>query len=165
MRTKWSKTITVRADKHVDLQTFYRYINEQGLKFSKRRAAVIEYFVNADRHFTVEQLHIELRKKYPGLGYSTVYRTLKLLVDSGVATVHHFGEEDARFELVHKEEHHDHFVCRQCGRIVEFHHRGIERLQHKVARSLGFTVDEHELQLFGLCGACQETKTKSGSKQ
>lgn len=163
MKTKWSKNLTISADQHVDLQTLYSYISKQGLKFSKRRATVIEYFINADRHFTVEQLYLELKKQYPGLGYSTVYRTLKLLVDSGVATIHHFGEEDARFELVHQEEHHDHFVCRQCGRIVEFHHKGIESLQLDVAQTYGFTVDDHELQLFGLCQHCTTKRKKKSS--
>lgn len=134
-------------------------MSARNLKFSKKRAAVIEYFVNADRHFTVEQLYLELRKKHR-LGYSTVYRTLKLLVDCGVATVHHFGQEETRFELVHKEEHHDHFVCRACGRIVEFHHDGVERLEHEVASAYGFMVDEHELQLFGLCRECLARKRK-----
>lgn len=129
-------------------------MSARGLKFSKKRAAVIEYFVNMDRHFTIEQLYLEMKKKYR-IGYSTVYRTLKLLVDSGVAAVHHFGTENTRFELVHKEKHHDHFVCRQCGKIIEFHHNGIEHLQQEVAAIHGFTVDDHELQFFGLCKTCR----------
>ena len=164
MKTKWSKHLTITPERRVDVQVLFAYLKEQGHKFSKKRAAVIEYFVNTDRHFTVEQLYLELKKKYTGLGYSTVYRTLKLLVDSGVATVHHFGEEDARFELVHKEDHHDHFVCKQCGKIVEFCSGNIERLQLEVARRYGFTVEDHELQLFGLCKTCREQQIKQGKQ-
>ncbi|MBN2621632.1 transcriptional repressor [candidate division WOR-3 bacterium] len=162
MKTKWSQHLAVRPEQKAYIQTLFSYMNARGLKFSKQRAAVIEYFVKADRHFTVEQLYLELKKKYH-LGYSTVYRTLKLLVDSGVATVHHFGVENTRFELIHQEGHHDHFVCRQCGKIIEFHHDGIERLQQKVAKTRGFIVDDHELQLFGLCKTCRSAQKKKGS--
>jgi Fur family ferric uptake transcriptional regulator len=164
MKTKWSRHLTIKPERRVDVQVLFSYLKEQGFKFSKKRAAVIEYFVNADRHFTVEQLYLELKKKYEGLGYSTVYRTLKLLVDSGVATVHHFGETDARFELVHQQDHHDHFMCKYCGTIIEFHSTSIERLQLEVARQFGFTVVDHELQLFGVCKSCRHKQAKRGKK-
>jgi Fur family ferric uptake transcriptional regulator len=138
------------------LDRFYRCRTKQGLKFSSKRIAIIEYFINADRHFTVEQLYNEIKKIHPKIGYSTVYRTLKLLTKCGMANVHHFGETDAKFEVVHKKQHHDHLVCQTCGRIIEFTHTGIEEFQKEVARKHNFLVHNHELQIYGVCDRCQK---------
>jgi Fur family ferric uptake transcriptional regulator len=78
------------------------------------------------------------------------------LVDCGIARVHHFGEENMKFELIHKEEHHDHLVCENCGRIIEFVHKGIEKFQKDIAKRHNFQVNSHELQLFGVCDRCRK---------
>lgn len=131
---------------------------QRGLKCSSKREAIAAYFLDADRHFTVEQLYREIRKVNPKIGYSTVYRTLKLLADCGVAAVHHFEKDEARFEPTHREQHHDHLVCERCGRIVEFTHNGIEQFQQEVAKRHQFVVRNHELQIYGVCRECQKRK-------
>ena len=154
------KYIKTKPKNMVSLKKFYRCISQRRLKSSKRRTAIIEYFINADRHFTVEQLYNEIKKMNPKIGYSTVYRTLKLLVDCGMANIHHFGEEYTKFELTHKEQHHDHLVCNKCARIIEFTHMGIEEFQKSVAKKHNFIVSSHELQIFGLCDKCRKKVAK-----
>ena len=144
----------------VELQKFYKCQTQKGLKYSSKRTKIIEYFIKADRHFTVEQLYDEIKKIDPKIGYSTVYRTLKLLVGCGLANIHRFGEEEAKFELIHKQQHHDHLVCTRCGRIIEFKHDGIEKFQKDVARRHNFLVNNHELQIFGLCEDCQKQEVR-----
>ena len=149
------------SPKNIDaLKERYKHKLNRELKFSSKRAAIIEYFINKDRHFTVEQLYNEIKKINPKIGYSTVYRTLKLLVDCGLATVHHFEEDETRFEPVHKQEHHDHLVCIKCGKIIDFTHEGIENFQKNVAKKHNFLVENHELQIYGVCIKCQKKEMK-----
>lgn len=140
------------------LHLFRQYKAQRGLKYSSKREAIITYFLNANRHFTVEQLYNEMKRVNPDIGYSTVYRTLKLLADCGIAAVHHFEEDEARFEPTHREQHHDHLVCERCGRIIEFTHQGIEQLQREVAKKHGFAVRSRELQLYGICKQCRKKR-------
>jgi len=155
---KLSKRIKISPKNRSGLERLLKCQAKRGLKFSKKRAAIIEHFIKADRHYTVEQLYNEIKEVVPNIGYSTIYRTLKLLVDCGMARTHHFGETDARFELVHKEQHHDHLVCEKCGRIIEFTDNGIEKLQNAVAKKHNFLVKNRELQIFGVCKRCQQRK-------
>ena len=150
-----SKRLKISSKNRNSLEKLLKCQVKKGLKFSKKRAAIIEHFIKADRHYTVEQLYNEIKEVVPNIGYSTIYRTLKLLVDCGMARIHHFGETDARFELVHKEQHHDHLVCEKCGRIIEFTNNGIEKLQNAVAKKHNFLVKNRELQIFGVCKRCQ----------
>lgn len=140
------------------LRLFRQYQVQRGLKYSSKREAIITYFMNADRHFTVEQLYNEMKKVNPDIGYSTVYRTLKLLADCGSAAVHHFEEDEARFEPTHREQHHDHLVCEHCGRIIEFTHQRIEQFQREIAKKYGFAVRSRELQLYGTCKKCRKKR-------
>lgn len=160
LQNKGSKYVSTKPQISEALEKFYKCQAKKGLKFSCKRAAIIEYFISTDRHFTVEQLYNEMKKMYPKIGYSTVYRTLRLLADCGLASVHHFGEDDTKFELIHKAQHHDHLVCQKCGRIIEFTHDGIEEFQMAVAKRHSFLVFDHELQIYGICKKCQKKRIK-----
>ena len=151
-----SKRLKISPKNRNGLEKLLKCQAKRGLKYSKKRAAIIEHFIKADRHYTVEQLYNEIKTIVPNIGYSTIYRTLKLLVDCGMARTHHFGETDTRFELVHKEQHHDHLVCEKCGTIIEFTHDGIEKFQNAVAKKHNFLVKNRELQIFGVCKRCQQ---------
>jgi len=117
---------------------------------------VVRYFLQQDRHYSVEGLYREIAKIAPAASYSTVYRTLRLLAECNMATVQRFKGKEVRYEPVHRKKHHDHFVCTQCGRIFEFSHRGIEESQREIAQQHGFQVKYHELTLYGVCGKCRK---------
>jgi Fur family ferric uptake transcriptional regulator len=138
------------------LEDFDQYKSEKGLKTSQKRLSIIGYFLQEDRHFSVEELYNEVKKVYPKASYSTVYRTLKLLADSGLAHICSFGDRTMRYEPAHKAEHHDHLVCQRCGTIIEFENTEIESLQKKVAQKHNFLVVLHKFELYGLCANCQK---------
>jgi Fur family ferric uptake transcriptional regulator len=98
----------------------------------------------------VDELLAEVAKIDAGIGYATVYRTLKLLVHAGLASVRQFGDGQSRFE-VRSKEHHDHLICVECGYVVEFFNEEVEELQELVAREHGFTVERHKHELYGIC--------------
>jgi Fur family ferric uptake transcriptional regulator len=128
-------------------------LKQRGFKRSAVREAVVEEFLRAGTHLSIEQLLERVRARAPGIGYSTVYRTLRLLAENGYAAARDFGGAQALYEPADTR-HHDHVVCVVCGRVAEFEDRAIEELQEQVARRLGFQITSHRLELYGRCSAC-----------
>ena len=139
-------------------ENFIRYLKNNNLKWSKQRDYLIDVFLSADGHVTADELYKVVQKKYPQIGYATVYRTLKLLANSGIATASRFGHKSARFEMSRRDHHHDHLVCTECGEIIEFESEQIESIQQTVARQKGFTITHHKLVLYGVCRSCNKAK-------
>ena len=126
------------------------YIAERRLNTTTQREAIVDQFFRASDHISIDELLARVRKRHHKVGYATVYRTLKLLVDSGLAIERQFGDGQARYEVVG--DHHDHLICAKCGLILEFEDDEIERLQERIAQRLGgFTVIRHRHELYGLC--------------
>ncbi|MDO3379609.1 Fur family transcriptional regulator [Geoalkalibacter halelectricus] len=135
---------------------FRRYLSEKGLKSTQQRDIILEEFLAAGSHLSIEELYLRIREKHPNIGYATVYRTLKLFSECGIAEEHQFGDGQTRYESVIGEEHHDHLICTRCKRIIEFEDPRIETLQDEVARRHNFKIENHRLELYGLCADCQK---------
>lgn len=140
------------------LSIFRQWIKEQGLKATAQREDIAQVFFATNRHISVEELYRAVRQVNPRVGYATVYRTLKLLKECGLAAERHFADGQARFENIEEERHHDHLICERCGRIVEFVHPQIEQLQEQVAQRLGFVATNHKMEIYGICKECREGK-------
>lgn len=138
------------------LSTFREWIKEQGLKTTSQREDIAQVFFATNRHISVEELYSEVRQVNPRVGYATVYRTMKLLKECGLAEERHFADGQARFENLEAERHHDHVICERCGRIAEFVHPQIEELQEKVAQRFGFVATTHKMEIYGICQECRE---------
>ncbi|OGW34626.1 MAG: transcriptional repressor [Nitrospirae bacterium GWD2_57_9] len=137
------------------------YLAGQGLKSTSQRDKILAVFVEAGRHLSAEELYARIKKVHPGIGYATVYRTLKLLAEAGMAEERRFEDGFTRYEYKTSEGgHHDHLICTRCRAIVEFENERIEALQQDVARNNGFLVQSHKLEIYGLCSACQGKKNK-----
>ena len=98
-----------------------------------------------------EQLYEAVQKRDSSVGQATVYRTLKVLVDSGLANSSRFGGNSALYESAITDDHHDHLICNECGLIIEFCDDEIEALQHAVAEKNGFVIRDHTMELYGEC--------------
>lgn len=126
------------------------YLADKRLNTTSQREAIVDQFLKTQDHVSIEELLAKVRRRHPRVGYATVYRTLKLLADSGLAIERHFGDGQSRYEVVG--DHHDHLICASCGLILEFEDDEIEELQEKIARRLGnFTVIRHRHELYALC--------------
>ena len=134
------------------------YLAGEGLKSTRQRGRILEVFVAAGRHLSAEELYFLIKRTDRGIGYATVYRTLKLLADAGLAHERRFEDGITRFEHNAAEGHHDHLICTRCGRIIEFENEKIEELQQAVAKKNKFQVHSHKLELYGLCDGCQAKK-------
>jgi len=137
-------------------KAFREFITREGLKSTRQRDTILDFFLSSKQHLSVEELYRRLRARHPGIGYATVCRTLKLFSQSGIAHEIHFGDGQTRYEHLTEGEHHDHLVCTGCGAIAEFENKTIEDLQKAVADSHGFIIHSHRLELYGLCAKCRK---------
>lgn len=138
------------------LATLEGYLQKKGLKTTAQRRLITEVFFDPKfkhDHPSVDDLYRHVRQRDPNVGYATVYRTVRLLVECGLASPRQLGpaDKETRYEPESPGEHHDHLVCLDCGYIVEFENDEIEVLQQKVASSYGFTITEHRMVLYGRC--------------
>jgi Fur family ferric uptake transcriptional regulator len=132
------------------------YLEDHNLKHTKQREAILEVFLEVEGHITGEDLHRRVRRKFPQIGYTTVYRTMKLLCEAGLASERHFDDGVTRFEIQH--EHHDHLVCVRCGKIVEFECSMIESAQERIVKAHGFRLLRHRHELYGHCPNCRDDR-------
>ena len=135
---------------------FQEYAVKEGLKSTRQRDIILDYFLSSKRHLSIEELYRKIRARYPRIGYATVCRTLKLFVKSGIAHEIHFGDGQTRYDHVSEGEHHDHLICTSCGMIAEFENKTIEELQNVVAERHNFHINSHKLELYGLCAQCRK---------
>jgi Fur family ferric uptake transcriptional regulator len=132
---------------------FDEYCAKRGLKNTRQREAIIDVFFRAGGHVTISELLAKVRRREPGVGFATVYRTLRLLCDAGLADERHFGGGLARYERAGGA-HHDHLICTTCGRVEEFENAAIEQLQEEVAQTRGFRIASHKHEIYGTCARC-----------
>lgn len=135
--------------------TLRNYVKEKGLRNTSQREAILDAFIRANKHITVEELHDIVRKKNPEIGYATVHRNLRLMCESGLADELKIGNQKTRYELTLGHEHHDHLICVKCGRFIEVHDDKIEKLQDKLASENDFVPLRHKLEIYGICKRCR----------
>jgi Fur family ferric uptake transcriptional regulator len=112
----------------------------------------------------VDDLLQLVQKRRPDVGRTTVYRTLKLLQDAGLARELEL-EGQSVFERDYKRQHHDHFICRSCGEIFEFSNPQIEQLQEDIAAEIGFTIEGHRHQIYGTCRDCTARSQRAAARR
>ncbi|MFN3244974.1 MAG: Fur family transcriptional regulator [Planctomycetota bacterium] len=136
------------------------HLRKSGFRWTNQRALIVREALETHDHFTAEELLDLCRKKDPKVSRATVYRTLSVLEDAGFVEGLETGDGGRRFEHVLGHEHHDHMVCLECEKIIEFRDDELERRQELAARRVGFKIQRHSLRLYGLCKDCQRGKRK-----
>jgi Fur family transcriptional regulator, ferric uptake regulator len=137
-----------------------QYMAKKGLRSTDQRRLIIETFFNSPNHVSIEELLAVVRDHDARVGYATVYRTLKLLADCGVAYERRFGDGLTRYELADDTSHHDHLICVECGAITEFEEPQIEILQESIAAKYGYELRSHKHEMYGVCPDCQKKKRR-----
>ncbi len=137
----------------IEQKALASYLEDHNLKHTRQREAILNVFLSVKGHITGDELQRRVRERHPGIGYTTIYRTMKLLCDAGLATPRHFDDGVTRYEIEH--EHHDHLLCVRCGRIVEFECQMIEQAQDRIVARYGFRLLRHRHELYGHCADCQ----------
>ena len=138
---------------------FLDHIQRLGLRRTTQRDLIMEIFLRTEEHLTIEDLHWLVHKTDPSVGHTTVYRTLKLRTQAGLAREVRFGDNKTYYEHHYNHEHHDHMICTECGKVIEFFSAEIESMQDKAADSFGFKPTHHSLRLWGICAECQKMQS------
>jgi Fur family ferric uptake transcriptional regulator len=143
---------TAVAAAHERLAT---WIASRGLKATRQRDLIVDTFFSTEGHLSVDELLEKAKARDATLGAATVYRTMKILTDAGLASARHFEGGQTRYEAALDRHHHDHLICTSCGSIVEFENERIEELQDRVASEHDFSITHHKLEMYGLCKDCR----------
>jgi Fur family ferric uptake transcriptional regulator len=144
-------------------QRFMDFLGEKNLRVTAQRQAIIETAFGTRQHFTAEQLLAWSRRRDKSVSRATVYRTLPLLTESGLVREMDFGKDHKFYDPNYAEHpHHNHIICQDCEKIVEFESAKIEKLENEISHRLGFAVKAHRLQITASCeelkklGACKK---------
>jgi len=140
------------------------HMAKRGLRSTDQRRLIVETFFQAPNHISIEELLAQVRLQDSRVGYATVYRTLKLLTECGVAFERKFGDGLTRYELADEASHHDHLICVECTKIIEFEEPKIEELQEKIAVRHGFVLQSHKHEMYGVCQECQQKQSRGARR-
>jgi len=137
-----------------EFEIFDGFIKSKGLRHTPQRNKILDVFLSSEKHVSVDDLYKLVKKQYPDIGYTTVYRTMKLLSESGLCEEIDFGDGVERFEHKYGHEHHDHLICIKCGRFIEVSSPEVEKIQEVMAKKHSFVTTKHKLDIFGICKGC-----------
>lgn len=137
------------------MEQFRAYLREHNLPITAQRLAIADVILHSDRHLSAEDILFELMIRGAAVGTATVYRTIDLLVTSGLIVERDFGEGFKRFEPARDIPHHEHLLCSVCGRVTEFRDERLERMTTLIAEARGFARQRHRLVIYGVCESCR----------
>ncbi len=137
------------------VEAFRAYLRDHNLPITSQRIAIAEAVLGSDRHLSAEEVDREVAGRGASAGTATIYRTLELLVRSGLAVERDFGEGFKRFEPARGIPHHEHLLCTVCGRVTEFRDERLERMTTLIAEAHGFSRQRHRLVIHGVCERCR----------
>lgn len=135
-------------------EIFRHYLKLNRLRWTCQRQTILQAFLATEGHVRAEELLDMVNELNASIGIATLYRTLNLLIQSGLAR-ENTGPQGRNYERQYRRGHHDHLICTGCGQIVEFEHPLIEKFQLEVCRRHGFFMQSHRMELRGLCAACR----------
>jgi Fur family ferric uptake transcriptional regulator len=135
---------------------FHQHLRRVGLKHTDQRDTILRSFLETRDHLSTDELYRLVRRRDAKIGFTTVYRTLKLLAECGLASAVEFQDGVARYEHQYNRRSHHHMVCTECGSSVEFFSPEVEKIEQEIGRKHGYETTRHTFQIYGLCGACQQ---------
>jgi Fur family ferric uptake transcriptional regulator len=144
-------------------EVFLQHIQKKGLKRTTQRDLILDIFLRTEAHLSSEDLYQLVKREDPNIGQTTVYRTLKLLAEAGLAREVRFGDGVTHYEHNYKHQHHDHMICSQCGRVIEFFSAELEAIQDAMAAKHRFQITQHLLRIIGVCAECRRALKEAGN--
>ena len=155
---KISSTMTVTDQLSEEQEVFLKHIQKHGMKRTSQRDLILDIFLRTEDHVSNEDLYQLVKKEDPTVGQTTVYRTLKILTEAGLAREVRFGDGRTHYEHNYKHQHHDHMICSECGKIIEFFSAELEAIQDAMAAKHKFEITQHLLRIIGVCVDCRRAQ-------
>ena len=140
----------------MERRIFREFLTKKGLKFTNERESILDEVFSFHGHFDPEELLIFMRSKGIRVSRSSLYRTLPLLVESGLIEQVVRNDKHAHYEHIHGHEHHDHLICIKCGKVMEVFSPKLEAIQDELCRKNGFDGIRHTLEIKGFCSKCRK---------
>ncbi|MBA2458518.1 MAG: transcriptional repressor [Gemmatimonadales bacterium] len=137
------------------LDRFRRYLRDHHQPVTRQRDLVAQVVFLSEEHLSVDEILRLLKEQGEAVGTATVYRTLEVLVESGLVRAHDFGEGFRRYEAMPAQTHHEHLICDRCGRVVEFQNERLERMLPIIADEHGYQHQRHRVEIYGVCADCR----------
>jgi len=137
-------------------EILHRHLKDVGLKQTAQRDTILRTFLETRDHLSTDELHRLVQKKDAGIGYTTVYRTLKLLAECGLASEVAFHDGIARYEHQYNRRSHHHMVCTDCGSSVEFFSPEVSEIAQEIGRKHHYLTARHTFQVYGTCEECRQ---------
>jgi len=137
------------------MEAFRAFLRDHNLPVTAQRQAIAEVVLESERHLSADDVERDLAVRGVMVGTATVYRTLEVLVRSGLVVERDFGEGFKRYEPARDEPQHEHLLCTVCGNVTEFSDERLERMTTLVAETHGYARQRHRLVIFGVCPDCQ----------
>src|ERR1700681_2302052 len=139
-------------------EILHRHLKTVGLKQTAQRDVILRTFLETRDHLSTDELHRLVQERDARIGYTTGYRTLKLLAECGLASEVAFHDGIARYEHQYNRRSHHHMVCTECGSSVEFFSNEVDQLEQEIGRRHGYVTTRHTFQVYGICEQCQKKK-------
>ncbi len=143
------------------VEIFKQYLAENSLRKTPERFKILEEIYLQDGHFTIDELYFMMKSKNYRVSRATLYNTVELLIECKLIKKHQFNSKINFYEKAYKSSQHDHLVCIECGKIVEFCDPRIYEIEKDISELYNFKIANHELYLFGLCSECTQKKEEN----
>ncbi|HHQ0578840.1 TPA: peroxide-responsive transcriptional repressor PerR [Listeria monocytogenes] len=134
-------------------------LKKTGVRITPQRHAILEFLINSHTHPTADDIYRALEGNFPNMSVATVYNNLRVFRDAGLIKELSYGDASSRFDF--STSNHYHAICNVCGKIVDFHYPGLDEVEHFAAHMTGYEIDNHRLEVYGICPACKEKQSNN----
>ena len=142
-----------------ELEESIASLRQAGVRITPQRQAIMRYLISSHSHPTADEIYQALSPKFPNISVATIYNNLRVFKDIGIVKELTYGDSSSRFDF--NTHNHYHIICEKCGKIVDFHYPGLEDVEMAASKLTGFEINEHRLELYGLCPDCQQAQQEN----